>query len=209
MDQRQRPRSLRTASTPRTKSPAATSCRASGSSFTASLSLDRPFVIVAFGEPCLKMLGWSAPERSSRYCLKRRGSRRLYPFRCCSADLVVELVDQPTWPDNLCIQRSHPLGQLSIGGDYDHVTLVLRNGRDRVVARPRRMHDFDSVHVCFHCSCSGSSLQHDQNVWLEAAGGHCRPHSLGEDSRCTRPIAPPTGWARANHVGGVNHEHPT
>ena len=54
----------------------------------------------------------------------------------------------------------------------------------------------------------GSALEHEGHGRVQPSGGHRCPHSFREPSCRAWPVAPPAGWPRPDHVGGVDHQHP-
>jgi hypothetical protein len=103
---------------------------------------------------------------------------------------------------------SDPFGQFTVGRNHDHLTIRFGDGGDHVVALAGRMHNLHAVHVRLIGSRPGSALEHDGHGWAEPSRGHRRSHSFREVSCSAWPIAPPASWARPDHIGGVNHQHP-
>jgi len=104
--------------------------------------------------------------------------------------------------------RLGPVRPVPVRRDHDHVTVGLGDGGDRVVALAGGMH-------CVRPSTSVSSAParaRPSNTMV--TGGSSRPAVTVARPRSVktrvapRSIAPPAGWARPDHVGGVDQKHP-
>ena len=99
-----------------------------------------------------------------------------------------------------------PCGQFTVGGHYHDVTIGFGDGGDRVVPLARGVYNPYAIHIGLAGSGPASALEYNGHGWAEPSREHSRPHPVYE-APGSRPITPPAGWARPDHVGRVDHEH--
>ena len=77
------------------------------------------------------------------------------------AHSVDELLEQPARSDDLCVGGADPVGQFTVGGHHDHVTIGSGDGGDRVVAIAGRVYNLDAVHLSLVSSRPASPLEYN------------------------------------------------